>query len=160
MSMVPNDPNALLSRVHTANALTEIGFQTKPKTLATKASRGGGPPYRVFGARTLYRWGDVLAWAESRLSSLRGSTSDADVPSTYAGRRMANSEERFGDRYVSCSDCGADKVPKSTRSVADRRSKQNATNSSIEIKQSTNARPRSGKHRPAAKRAEAGGRNG
>ena len=35
----------------------------KPKTLATKASRGGGPPYRLFGRKPLYRWGDGLDWA-------------------------------------------------------------------------------------------------
>jgi hypothetical protein len=84
MSVIPSDPNVLLSRDRTAKAPTENGFPTKPKTLATKASRGGGPPYRLFGARALYRWGDALAWAESRLSTPRGSTSEADV--SRAGR--------------------------------------------------------------------------
>jgi hypothetical protein len=28
----------------------------------------GGPAYRKFGARVLYRRGDVLAWAQQRLS--------------------------------------------------------------------------------------------
>jgi hypothetical protein len=79
MSTIPDDPNALLSRDQTAKALTDAGFKTEPTTLATKATRGGGPPYRLFGARALYRWGDALAWAESRLSAPRGSTSEADV---------------------------------------------------------------------------------
>jgi hypothetical protein len=92
MSLIPDDPNALLSRDQTAKALTAVGFQTKPKTLATKASRGGGPPYRLFGARALYRWGEALAWAESRLSAPRGSTSEADAPSKSAPRPMPNSE--------------------------------------------------------------------
>jgi hypothetical protein len=46
MSTIPDDPNALLSRDQTAKALTDSGFKTEPTTLATKASRGGGPPYR------------------------------------------------------------------------------------------------------------------
>jgi hypothetical protein len=87
MSTIPDDPNALLSRDQTARALTDSGFQTEPTTLATKATRGGGPPYRLFGARALYRWGEVLAWAESRLSAPRGSTSEAD-----ATRPMPNSK--------------------------------------------------------------------
>jgi hypothetical protein len=80
--MVPDD-DALLRRAATAKALTEAGFQTSPATLATKASRGGGPPYRSWGRWPLYRWGDSLAWAQSRLSRPRRSTSEAnpDLPS-------------------------------------------------------------------------------
>lgn len=48
-----------------------------PKTLSTKASRGGGPPYYKFGSRALYRWADALAWAEARLGPPRCSTSEA-----------------------------------------------------------------------------------
>lgn len=58
--------DALLSREQCAAALTAAGYPIKPKTLATKATRGGGPPYGVFGVRALYRWGDALAWAESQ----------------------------------------------------------------------------------------------
>jgi hypothetical protein len=81
MSIIPDDPNTLLSRDRTAEALTAFGFPTRSTTLATKATRGGGPPYRLFGARALYRWGDALAWAESRLSAPRSSTSEADSKS-------------------------------------------------------------------------------
>jgi hypothetical protein len=42
--MIPNDPDVLLRRSQTAQALTESGFPVKVATLATKASRGGGPP--------------------------------------------------------------------------------------------------------------------
>lgn len=69
-------PEALLPRVACAQALTRSGFPTSPKTLSTKASRGGGPPYYKFGSRALYRWSDALAWAESRLSPPRRSTSE------------------------------------------------------------------------------------
>ena len=73
----PDDPNTLLTRDVTATALTARGYPVKAKTLATKASRGGGPPYRLFGVRPLYRWGDALAWAQDRLSTPIKSTSEA-----------------------------------------------------------------------------------
>jgi hypothetical protein len=75
---IPDNPEQLLRRRRTAEALTEAGFPTAEATLATKASRGGGPPFRSFGRIPLYRWGDALTWAKSRLSAPRGSTSEAD----------------------------------------------------------------------------------
>ena len=77
--MIPNSPEALLPRSRTAEALTEAGYPIKLATLATKATRGGGPPFQLFGRKPLYRWGDALAWAQSRLSAPRGSTAEADV---------------------------------------------------------------------------------
>jgi hypothetical protein len=82
MSIIPDNPDALLLRVPTAAALTAAGYPVKPKTLATKATRGGGPPYRRFGQRALYRWGDALAWAQDRLSAPRGNTSEEHVTRT------------------------------------------------------------------------------
>jgi len=41
--------------------------------------RGGGPPFRHFGARVLYKWSDALAWGEGRLSPPRHSASEADA---------------------------------------------------------------------------------
>ena len=72
------DANALLRRLAVAAALTAVGFPVSATTLATQASRGGGPPYRVWGRIPLYRWGDALAWAEARLSTPRRSTSEND----------------------------------------------------------------------------------
>jgi hypothetical protein len=68
--MIPNSPDVLLPRAPTAHALTALGYPVAPSTLATKASRGDGPPYRRFGRKPLYRWGDALAWAQSRMSAL------------------------------------------------------------------------------------------
>jgi hypothetical protein len=76
---IPESPDSLLTRDRAAKALTEAGFPVKAKTLATKATRGGGPPYRKFGLRVLYRWGDALAWAERRLSAAYTSTSERDA---------------------------------------------------------------------------------
>ena len=76
---IPDDPETLLTRDQAAAVLTAAGFPVKPKTLATKASRGGGPPFRRFGSKPLYRWGDCLDWARSRLSAPMRSTSEADA---------------------------------------------------------------------------------
>lgn len=77
--MIPCDPNTFLTRKATAEALVEKGYPVKAGTLATKAVRGGGPPYHRFGPRVLYRWGESLAWAEARLSPAMRSTSEADA---------------------------------------------------------------------------------
>lgn len=63
------DPETLLSRREAAQALTEYGFPVAEATLATKAARGGGPPYRIWGKHAVYRWDQVLAWAEGRLAT-------------------------------------------------------------------------------------------
>jgi hypothetical protein len=80
MSSIPTNPDALLTRQQTSGALKESGFPIESSTLATKATRGGGPPFHKFGARVLYRWGDALAWAQSRLSAPRRNTSEGDCP--------------------------------------------------------------------------------
>jgi hypothetical protein len=79
MTCIPADPDTYLSRKDAAKALTEAGFVTSPTTLATKASRGGGPPFRKFGPRPLYRWGATLEWAISRLGPEVTSSAELDV---------------------------------------------------------------------------------
>ena len=74
------ETDSLLTRDQLANALTEAGFPTSSKTLATKASRGG-PPFRKYGPRPLYRWGDGLDWAMSRLGPVVTSTSESGIAS-------------------------------------------------------------------------------
>jgi hypothetical protein len=71
-------PETRLRRKEAAEALTAAGFPVSHATLATKATRGGGPPFRRFGRVPLYRWGDALAWAEGRLSESQASTSESD----------------------------------------------------------------------------------
>jgi hypothetical protein len=72
-------PDMLLTRVAVAGALSAAGFPVSPATLATKATRGGGPPYRLFGRRPLYEWGPALEWARDRLSAPVPNTSAAHV---------------------------------------------------------------------------------
>jgi hypothetical protein len=76
MTKASENLDQLLTREQTAAALTVSGFPTKAKTLATKATRGGGPPYRLYSARALYRWGDALDWAKSRLTPMICNTSE------------------------------------------------------------------------------------
>lgn len=68
-----------LGRGAAADFLAERGFPCTPATLATLASRGGGPPFTKFGPRALYRPRDLIAWAQGKLSSPRRSTSEADA---------------------------------------------------------------------------------
>ncbi len=71
--------DALLTRERVAQALTAAGYPISPRTLATKATRGGGPPYAIFAARALYRWGDALDWARKLTIATRCSTSEIDA---------------------------------------------------------------------------------
>jgi hypothetical protein len=71
-------PDTLLRRKQVAEALSVAGFPIAVATLSTMASRGGGPPFRLWSRTPLYRWGCALAWAEGRLSEPRRSTSEAD----------------------------------------------------------------------------------
>jgi hypothetical protein len=79
------DAEALLTRPRLSEALNRVGFPVSPKTLATKASRGGGPPYALFGRRPLYRWRDALSWAEGRLTAPRCSSSEGDATTASEG---------------------------------------------------------------------------
>jgi hypothetical protein len=71
---IPEDLDMLLTRDQTAVALTQAGFPVRSATLATKACRGGGPKFKLFGTRPLYRWGDALAWAQAKLTAPRRKT--------------------------------------------------------------------------------------
>jgi hypothetical protein len=87
--MTPIDPEVWLTRSRTAAALREHGFPVAVSTLATKATRGGGPPFRKFGTKPLYRWADVLAWAQAKLGPTVTSSSglDALTAASEASRR-------------------------------------------------------------------------
>ena len=76
---MPLKPDANLGRRQLATALTEKGYPITESTLATRAVRGGGPPFRKFGRAVVYRWGEALAWAENRLSAPMLSTAEARV---------------------------------------------------------------------------------
>lgn len=77
--VVPENLDVLLGREAGARALTAAGYVTSPATLATKATRGNGPAYRIFGKRAIYRWGDLLTWAEASAAPLRRSTAEIEA---------------------------------------------------------------------------------
>lgn len=79
MSNIPDSLDARLTRNQTAAALTEAGYPVAAATLATKATRGGGPIYQLFGRKPLYRWGDALDWARERLSKPIRATCELEV---------------------------------------------------------------------------------
>ena len=79
MTMEGDTQDTRLTRDKVALRLTEAGYPISPKTLATKATRGGGPPYAVFSGRAIYRWGDALGWARKLTSATRCSTSEVDA---------------------------------------------------------------------------------
>lgn len=74
---IPSDPNARLDRKTLALTLTAAGFPISEATLATMASRGGGPAFQLWGRKPLYLWGGSLDWAENRLTAPVHSASEA-----------------------------------------------------------------------------------
>jgi hypothetical protein len=76
--MTKQEPDTLLRRAEAARALQEAGYPVAEATLATKASRGGGPPFSRFGRIPIYTWGPTLEWARSRLSEPVSSTAEAE----------------------------------------------------------------------------------
>lgn len=100
MTPIPTNADTFLTREQTVAALKAVGFPIERATLATMATRGGGPPFQKFGRVPLYRWRAVLAWAQAKLSAPRGSTSEADAdarrsprPKKTAPRRRASTRQ-------------------------------------------------------------------
>jgi hypothetical protein len=105
---IPLDPDTKLRRQALAVQLTAEGFPTSEKTLATKATRGGGPPYRLYGRIPIYTWGEALEWALKRLSPLMTSTSERELqPGLNEHRedhRTLTSEQKIVQRTLGGSD--------------------------------------------------------
>ena len=80
------DIECRLDRKEAAAFLTSHGYRTAPATLAKLACIGGGPPFESFGRRPLYREEDLIAWAQSRTTGPRRSTSD---PGAHGSAREA-----------------------------------------------------------------------
>jgi hypothetical protein len=66
-----------LTRKEAAKFLTTNGYPCSFETLASKASRGGGPAFIIFGRHALYSEQDLLAWAESRVQHRGGQPAPA-----------------------------------------------------------------------------------
>lgn len=86
---LPANPDVLLTRADATAALTEAGYPVAKATLATKATRGGGPPYIVFNGCALYKLADLLAWAEASSTAKVASTSEFDALRQATPERIA-----------------------------------------------------------------------
>jgi hypothetical protein len=67
-----------MTRQRLADELTRLGLPTSAATLASLATRGGGPKYFKYGRRVVYRWPEVMVWLESRLGAAIHHTSEVD----------------------------------------------------------------------------------
>lgn len=86
----------LLNRHQTARYITaRWGFPCSPATLATWATRGGGPLMVKNGVHVLYNKFDIDTWALERMSPQRRSTSDTVHPTRTLPRPPT--EEDMGD---------------------------------------------------------------
>ena len=70
MAQIPDSNDVRLTRQRVAEALSAAGYPISHRTLATKATRGGGPPYSLFSGRALYRWGKRLVDTAARRPEL------------------------------------------------------------------------------------------
>jgi hypothetical protein len=86
-------PDTQLTRPEASVALRAKGFDVSPATLASLATRGGGPRYRVFMGTARYRWGDLLRWAESRVEYRGGPA--------RSGRNQARAEANIAPAAAS-----------------------------------------------------------
>lgn len=64
-------PLPVLTREKAAQYLTELGYPITKGCLAKLAVSGGGPAYRHWGRRVLYRPEDLLSWIEERHNGRR-----------------------------------------------------------------------------------------
>lgn len=62
-------------RREAARLLQSYGLRTTPASLATMATRGGGPPYFKIGKLCMYRLSDLEKWMSQRCTGLLDSTS-------------------------------------------------------------------------------------
>ena len=96
MASIPLTPDAVFTRRQLSTVLTELGYPVAYTSLATMSHRGTGPKYRRFGTRSLYRWADVLAWLEVRVSAPRSGTAEGraidSAEQTARAGRAANAE--------------------------------------------------------------------
>jgi hypothetical protein len=60
-----------LDRPGAAEYVTARGLRVSKNTLQKLVTTGGGPVYRRFGLRAVYRTADLDAWIESKLSAPR-----------------------------------------------------------------------------------------
>ena len=88
------NPDALLRRSQVAEVLTSAGYPIATASLASMVSRGGGPPFRTFGRTVLYRWADVIAWTEARMSPPHRASSEVAAHGAGAGSHKGKQKDK------------------------------------------------------------------
>jgi hypothetical protein len=67
-----------LTRVEAAKYLTdELGLPTTKGTLQKLATVGGGPPYDLYGNKSIYKPSNLNRWAEEKMTAPKRSTSES-----------------------------------------------------------------------------------
>ena len=84
----------IFTRTQAARFLQSHGFRTTAASLATMATRGGGPRFLKFGRYAQYRRCDLLEWMSLRCSDLLDSTS---TPSNGNTGGLFAYEPDYGD---------------------------------------------------------------
>lgn len=82
-----------LTRPEAAQFLQAHGYPVTRRQLEKLAWSGGGPAYRRFGRRVLYRPDDLLAWAHGKTSAPITSSSNESLGPSAANadnNRIAN----------------------------------------------------------------------
>jgi hypothetical protein len=74
LSEIPAE--ARFTRPQAAKVLTACGLPCSPKTLASQATRGGGPEYQRFGKFVSYTGANLAAWARAKLGKPASSASE------------------------------------------------------------------------------------
>lgn len=69
-------PDKRLNTKQLAAAFTDEGLPTSPATLNTKACRGDGPPYQLYGRIRIYTWGLAVAWVNAKLGEPAASATE------------------------------------------------------------------------------------
>jgi hypothetical protein len=88
MVLTAVDPQTFMTRFQLAETLELCGIPLSYETLANKATKGGGPPFRIFGKSPVYQWGDVVAWLRETMGEPARTTSEhrarmASPPKSY-----------------------------------------------------------------------------
>jgi hypothetical protein len=109
---------ALLTRQQLAKALTACGVPTAPATLATKAVRGGGPPYQLYGKVAIYRWGPAVAWALESMSEPACTTSEHRARKASPAAPQKPSPEKLAAMVEGSRRYNADRVAARRKAVA------------------------------------------
>lgn len=85
-------------RREAAQLLQSYGLRTTAASLATMATRGGGPPYFKIGKLCMYRMSDLEEWVSQRCTGLLDSTSTSvgrDVDDIFEQERDLEDDMLF-----------------------------------------------------------------